>query len=555
MDDRPPLRVTLFNGLQHVGIIAINLIYPVVIFKMAGVPVEATINLLSVGMLVLGVGAFIQCVRSPVGSGYLCPTTFTATYFGASVLAVKAGGLPLLFGMTLFAGMVEVLLSRLLKRLRAFLPTELSGLVLLMIGIAAGIAGMRTLFNADGPPLGTADWIVMFGTLGTMCALNVWGKGALKMLCALIGLIAGYAMAAGFGQFGSAQFAGLANAPWFALPQVVDVSWSFDTTLAVTFAIAALAATMKATGTIAMCQRTNDAAWARPEPRSVARGVLGDGLTTALAGLAGTFGTNTSTPSVGVASATGVASRHVGYAAGIVFLSLGFMPKVAAMLAIMPRPVMAAGLLFAACFIIVNGLQVMASRLLDIRRTLTIGLAVVAGVTVDIFPAVVANAPGALAPLLASSLAFATVIALGLNLLFRIGVKQTVTLAVEREALGTSLVSDFLRQQGATWGARGEIVARASFAANQLVEAVADNGWREGPLTLTVSFDEFNLDLRASYSGEPLPFPTQRPTPQEIIESPDGASRFAGFMLRHNADRVRSEARGTEAHILFHFDH
>lgn len=555
VDETPPLRVTLSNGVQHVGIIAINLIYPIVIFKLAGVPVEATVNLLSVGLIVLGIGTFILSTRSPIGCGYLCPSTFTATYFSASVLAVKAGGLPLLFGMTLFAGVLESVLSRVLRRLRAFLPTELSGMVVFMIGLAAGIAGVRTLFGADAAPVRNAEWLVAALTLSIMAALNVWGKGSLKMLCALIGLAAGYAAAAVLGLFGAAQQASLANAPWFALPSVAHVAWSFDTNLAVTFAIASLAAAMKATGTIAMCQRMNDASWARPEPRSVARGVLGDGLTTVLAGVAGTFGTNTSTPSVGVANATGVGSRQVAYAIGAIFIGLGFLPKVAALLAIMPRAVMAAGLLFAACFIIINGLQVMASRLLDIRRTLVIGIAIVAGSAVDVFPAAAASAPSALAPLVASSLAFATVIALLLNLLFRIGVKQTVSLKVERDAIGTSAIHDFLHAQGALWGARGDVVSRASFAANQLVEAVADNGWQHGPLTLQASFDEFNLDIRATYAGTPLAFPAQRPTEREIIETADGMSRLAGFMLRHNADRIRTESKGGEAQIWFHFEH
>ena len=216
---------------------------------------------------------------------------------------------------------------------------------------------------------------------------------------------------------------------------------------------------------------------------------------------------------------------------------------------------MAAGLLFAACFIIISGLQVMASRLLDIRRTLTIGLAIIAGASVDIFPAIAARAPSALAPLVGSSLAFSTVIALALNLLFRIGVKKTVTLKVERGALGTSNISDFLHTQGAQWGARAEIISRASFAANQLVEAVADTCWSDGPLVLEASFDEFNLDIHATYPGTPMTFPTQRPTEQDILESADGMSRLAGFMLRHNADRIRSESKGALAHVWFHFEH
>jgi xanthine permease XanP len=555
-DEKPPLPVTLFNGIQHVGMIAINLIYPLVIFKMAGASVATTIELLSVGLLVLGIGTFLQSSRlSPVGSGFMCPTTFTATYFSASALAVKAGGLPLLFGMTLFAGLLEAVVSRTLSRLRAFLPTELSGLVVFMIGITAGIAGVRMMYGAEAPPVREEEWQVASLTLFVMTALNVWGKGPAKMLCALIGLTAGYAAAAAVDLFDATQVASLAAAPWIALPTLKHATWSFDLAIAATFAIASVAAAMKAAGTITMCQRMNDADWVRPEPRTVSRGVLGDGLTTALAGLTGSVGTNTSTPSVGVAAATGIASRHVAYAVGAIFIVLGILPKVAASLAIMPRAVMAAGLLFAACFIIINGLQVMTSRLLDIRRTLTIGLAIIAGAAVDIFPAIAQGAPGGLAPLVASSLAFATFVALALNLVFRIGVKKTVVLKLERDSVGNANISDFLRVNGAKWGARPEIISRASFAANQLVEAVAENCWAAGPLTLEASFDEFNLIIHASYPGTPMTFPEKRPTEREIIESDDGMSRLAGFMLRHNADRIRSESKGAHAHIWFHFDH
>lgn len=556
VDDRPPLAATLFNGVQHVGVISINLIYPLVIFRLAGVSVPGITELLSIGLVILGVGAFVLSARvSPVGSGFMCPCTFTATYFSASALAVKMGGLPLLFGMTLFAGALEAAISRVLSRLRAFLPAELSGLVVFMIGITAGIAGVRLMFGPEAAPISNDEWQVATLTLAVMVALNVWGKGTAKMLCALIGLAAGYAASLLTGLFTDAQATSLAATPWLALPRPGTASWSFDLGIAVTFAIASLAAAMKAVGTISMCQRMNDADWTRPEPRSVARGVMGDGINTMLAGFAGALGTNTATPSVGVAAATGIASRRIAYATGAIFIALGFTPKVAALLAIMPRAVMAAGLLFAACFILINGLQVMTSRMLDIRRTLTIGLAIVAGSSVDIFPAIAANAPASLAPLVASSLAFATVIALALNLLFRIGVKSTVTLRVERETIQGAAIGDFLRASGAKWGARPEIIARASFAASQLVETVAENGWQSGPLTLEASFDEFNLDLRMTYRGAPMEFPDQRPSPQEVMESDAGASRLAGYLLRHNADRIRASARDGLAEIRFHFDH
>jgi xanthine permease XanP len=63
------------------------------------------------------------------------------------------------------------------------------------------------------------------------------------------------------------------------------------------------------------------------------------------------------------------------------------------------------------------------------------------------------------------------------------------------------------------------------------------------------------LDVRASYEGDMLEFPQQRPTNEQIRESDDGARLLAGFMLRRNADRVRSDAKDGRASVLFHFDH
>jgi NCS2 family nucleobase:cation symporter-2 len=84
---------------------------------------------------------------------------------------------------------------------------------------------------------------------------------------------------------------------------------------------------------------------------------------------------------------------------------------------------------------------------------------------------------------------------------------------------------------------------------------VTENVWRSGPLILEASFDEFNLDLRLSYQGEPLEFPERRPTDREIRETDEGMRRLAGFMLRHNADRIRAEAKDGAATVHFHFDH
>jgi xanthine permease XanP len=161
IDESPPRLVTILNGLQQVGVIAINLVYPLLVFRAVGAPIELVSSLLSAGMVVLAIATFLQAKRlGPVGSGFMCPATFTATYFGPSLLAAKIGGLPLVFGMTIFAGVLEAALAPSLNRLRAVFPPEVSGLVIFIIGLSGGIAGLRALFGpgaasvlpADGPP-------------------------------------------------------------------------------------------------------------------------------------------------------------------------------------------------------------------------------------------------------------------------------------------------------------------------------------------------------------------------------------------------------------------
>ena len=556
LNEIPPPLVTLGNAVQHVALIGINVVYPLLVFRAAGASTALVANLIAVGLLVLGAGTILQWMRrGPVGSGYLCPATFTGAYLGPSLLAVKLGGLPLLFGMTLFGGVMEVIVAPLLNRLRAIFPTEISGLVIFMIGLGAAIAGLRSLIGAHAEPVTSSEWWVAGATLATMAALNVWGKGSAKMLCALIGLTVGYVVAAMAGLFGAAQLTQVEGASWIAVPNLAHMAWSFDAAAIAPFAIACLAVSMKAVGTITMCQRMNDADWVRPDMKSITRGVLADGATTIVSGLFGGYGTNTSTPSVGLAQATGMASRRVAAAVAVVFILLGLTPKFATLFAVMPRAVMAAALLFTVCFILINGLQVMTSRLLDARKTLLLGLSIVAGVAVEVFPDIGASAPQGLRPIVGSSLVFATVIALGLNLLFRLGVRRTVRLAVVPGKIDPHKIEDFLRKNGRTWGARPDVISRATFGVSQLVEAVAENCWREGEMMIEASYDEFNLDVDLSYQGEALEFPQQRPSDQEIRDTDEGMRKLAGFMLRHNADRARSEVRAGRATVHFHFDH
>jgi NCS2 family nucleobase:cation symporter-2 len=557
LEDAPPLGVTLFSALQHVVIIAIRLLFPLLVAREAGLPPELILDVLGLSMIVMGVATLLQALpRGPVGSGYLCPPSFTTAYIAPSMVAAKTGSIALVAGMTLFGGFIEAALSRCLRPLRPYFPPEIAGFVVVVVGVTLGSIGTRNVLG-----IGTAEGTTQPGlavtavSLATMVALNVWTKGNLRVFCALIGMVVGYVAAALAGILTTADLNPVFDAPLVHVPGLGHLAWSFDAVLAIPFAVAALAASLRAMGDVTTCQKINDAEWTRPDMRSLSGGVLANGLSTATAGLLGSIGVNTLSSGVGLSSATGVTSRRIAYAIGGMFLVLAFLPKAAALIAIMPRPVVGATLWFAAAFILINGLQIVTSRMFDIRRTLVFGLAFTLALAVDFYPTAFAAAPPAVQPFTGSALVLGTVSALLLNAIFRIGLRRTRALTLEPDRIDRGKIEEFMDAQGAAWGARRDVIDRASFNLQQSIETIVSSGVAAGPLEVQASFDEFNLDVRVSYDGPPLELPEKRPSNEEIMASEEGERRLAGYLLRRYADRVAATQSGGRTTILFHFDH
>src|SRR5262245_28229643 len=175
VEEAPPHLVTLISAVQHVGVIAIFMIYPLIIGREAGVAADVLSAMLRMGMLALAVAVPLQALpRGPVGSRFLAPSIFTGVYLAPSLLAVKTGGMPLLWGMTIFAGLVEVALSRVWTRLRTFIPSETAGLVVFLIGVIIGLAALRILVGeGTSGSLTGRDGLIAGLALAVMIGLNI----------------------------------------------------------------------------------------------------------------------------------------------------------------------------------------------------------------------------------------------------------------------------------------------------------------------------------------------------------------------------------------------
>jgi NCS2 family nucleobase:cation symporter-2 len=557
VEETPPTSVLVISAIQHVGVIAIFLIYPLIIGHSAGAPADEIANVLRFGMIALAVAVLLQALpRGPVGSRFLAPSIFTGIFLAPSVMAAKAGGFPLVWGMTIFAGLFEAALSQAWSRLRTFVPSETAGLVVFLIGVIIGLAAIRVLLhdNAAGA-IGPVDGSVALLTFAVMVALNVWNKGKLRLFCVIIGIVVGYIAAAATGLLTARDLDLVLHQPLFALPSLKWLSWSFDASLIVPFAVTGLASAMATAAVVTTYQKTTDAGWIRPEPHSIRRGILGDGLANVVAGLLGTYGMSVSTANVGLVAATGVATRRMAYLVAPILVLAAFQPNFIGVLQIMPVPVMASALMFTAVFIMISGVQIITMRILDSRRTLVIGMGMMAFVVSSVFPSAFASAPHWLQPLVNSPLVLATLVALGLNLLFRLGIRRKVATTVDPKAADFEDIGNFVERNAAIWGARRDVTQRVKFAVQQAVEAIIDHCRPSGPIVFEIGYDEFDIDVALVYPGEAVTLADAPPTHEEVLESAHGTLRLAGFLIQRQSDKVQTSVRDGTATLRLHFRH
>jgi NCS2 family nucleobase:cation symporter-2 len=340
-----------------------------------------------------------------------------------------------------------------------------------------------------------------------------------------------------------------------SLPRKVHTGWSFDLALLPAFLIASLASTLKSVGDLTLCQKINDADWKRTEMQSVRGGIFAGAIGTSLSGLLGGIGQSTFSSNVGLSLATGATSRSIAIPCGVLMILLAFLPKLAAFFAVMPDPVMGAILIYVACYMILAGIQVITSRMLDARRIFVVGIALIFGLSVDMVPGLYRDVPNLIQPLFASSLSISTVLVVLLNLLFRIGVTKRQFLELTPGVDGSQKIFEFMETQGSVWGARREVIMRATAALSEFVESAAGLDLVKGKAQAEVSFDEFNLDLDIRYDGELMEFPNRRPPDDALLTNEGAVAGLSGFLIRQYADRVKAEMANGRCRIQLHFDH
>jgi xanthine/uracil permease len=262
----------------------------------------------------------------------------------------------------------------------------------------------------------------------------------------------------------------------------------------------------------------------------------------------------------GLVAVTGVAARRVGTAAALLLILMAFFPQVSAFIIQVPLPVVGAIIVYTAGYMLVLGMELILSRMLNSRRTFMVGLSITVGASLMLIPELGNSVPTDIKPILTSPLTMGGLAAIGLNLLFRIGISETASI----ELSGTHTASEatrFLEDRGADWGARKDVISRAGAAVGEALEALQINSMSKGPITLCASFDEFKLVLTLEYEGQAFSLTKQKMDISTLLTEDsdsvldDAMSRMSSHLIRNLANKVSSTEQSGFARLTMQFAH
>jgi len=210
VDDKPPWGVLLLLAVQHIFLMSSTLLLPVILVTEIGGGLDQVRAVVAFTMIACGIGTILQAMRwHGIGSGFLCPNLCGPNFFAASVQSAWLGGLPLMRGMTIVAGLVEVVFARVVHRLEFLFPSEITGMVVLMVAVGIVPLGVSKFLgiNYAGEPIQSMNLIVAAVTLLVMMGINVWCKSKLKLYSVLIGMGIGYLLSLATGLMSPMRFA------------------------------------------------------------------------------------------------------------------------------------------------------------------------------------------------------------------------------------------------------------------------------------------------------------------------------------------------------------
>ena len=415
VDSVPPLARLFPLGLQHVlamyaGAVAV----PLIVGGALGYSSADLAFLISADLFVAGIATIIQSigfwrfgVRLPLMQG----VTFAAV--GPMIAIGQSEGIQAVFGATIACGLFMILVAPFFSQLLRFFPPIVTGTVILIIGLS--LMRVAAGWIVDGSTEGAAPINVgfAFGTLLLIILIERFAPPALQRVSILLGLVLG-TIAALFVP-GMVDWSGVGDAAWFAL--VTPFHFGLPT-----FQVASIVS-MLIVGLVIMTETTGDMIAVgeiveKPVGRrQLADGLRADGLGTVIGGVFNTFPYTAFAQNVGLVSLTGVRSRFVATAAGVLLVVLGLIPKVSAIVEGVPSAVLGGAGIALFGMVAASGIRTLTKVKFNNKNVLIVAISVGVALLPTVAPTIYDQFPQWFTLIFDSGISAGAITAILLNLL------------------------------------------------------------------------------------------------------------------------------------------
>jgi NCS2 family nucleobase:cation symporter-2 len=376
------------------------------------------IYLIQMAMLFAGVATIFQTMGiGPIGARMPIMQGTSFAFVGVLAGISATQGLGVALTSCIIGGLIHFALGSVIGRIRFLFPPLVTGLVILAIGlylIPVGIkyaAGGAADFQMAAESFGSLKhWTVALTVIIVALLFKFKTSGSLSNAAILIGLLAGYAVAA---MLGMVSLAGFQKASWVTSIQVLPYGFEFSLGAVVAVTLVSIVSAVETVGDASATAKAGAGRDATDE--EIAGATYADGLGTAVAGVFGGLPNTSFSQNVGIVGMTGVMSRHVVTIAGVILVICGLLPKIGALIASMPLPVLGGGVIVMFGMVAAAGMNVLSEVKMTRRNMVIIAISLTAGLGLNLVPTAVQYLPGIWKTLATSAVAPTAFLAIVLN--------------------------------------------------------------------------------------------------------------------------------------------
>ena len=450
----PPLIKAVPLGIQHVLAMFIANVTPAIIvagaagfgFGSNSPDFPQMIYMIQMCMFFAGIATLFQTIGfGPVGARLPVVQGTSFAFIPVMIPLVAGKGVesmaPLFTGVFL-GGLFHAFLGTFVGRIRFMLPPLVTGLVVLMIGLALVKVGIQ--YSAGGVPLigkpeygSLQSWsvalVVIFVTLG----FKFFTRGMLSVSAILIGLIVGYLVAMALGMV---NFGNITRAAPFAVPMPFHFGFEFSVAAVIGFCLMAFVSAVETVGDVSGI--TKGGAGREATDKEITGATFADGFGTAIAGIFGGLPNTSFSQNVGLIAMTGVMSRHVVTIGAVFLIVAGLVPKVGAAVSTIPIQVLGGGVIVMFGMVCASGISMLSDVMWNRRNMVIFAVALSVGLGLQLEPGALQHLPSTLKMLLTTGLLPAAIIAIVLNLILPEEVTHDQTEEVSGGMAGEALAAD-----------------------------------------------------------------------------------------------------------------